>query len=217
LDPNNLGACEGATWRPEDTLEGRVRDFGYYPHMAELLPGDVILFCDVHPSAPRFIHNGQKTHYRAQDSCWSHVAVYLGDGRTLCESNFALIGKSGVSTVRLDKYVGHHLIRVRRAPKITDEQRWKIALYSLTSLGEDYNLMAVVKFFFKAYTGGIEKIHRRNLYPRKARFCSQLFADAYGRSTGKLISNLTSDIITPAGLSMTMDLEDVPIRWAKID
>jgi hypothetical protein len=51
---------------------------------------------------------------------------------------------------------------------------------------------------------------------RKSVICSRLYADAFSAVTGRLLSTEVNAAITPATLSLSKAMQDVPLHWKSI-
>ena len=89
LDPRNIPrGCQNCLHVPA-TLPLAVRELGHLPDLAQLLPGDLILFS---PLEPTFIQKQiQKAQtiggYHPDNARWTHAAVYLGSQFDICEAS----------------------------------------------------------------------------------------------------------------------------------
>jgi hypothetical protein len=137
LDPRNIDAKSCRRWVPR-TLPTEVRDFGFYPDIDLLKPGDLVLVRNLkgnwtHRVIERF---QQRLGYHERDYMWHHAAVYLGVDGKICEADL-----DGVRYGTIDRYsTGNHFIRIRRSPNLTDNQRWQIAVKSLVELNKRYSI-----------------------------------------------------------------------------
>ncbi|PSF36163.1 hypothetical protein C7H19_14295 [Aphanothece hegewaldii CCALA 016] len=201
-------------WTPEFPISPSVRAFGFYPNLQDLLPADLILVSNIKPNfSHKIIEKVQLLGgYSQDDARWHHAAIYVGDAH-ICEADLP-----GVECRIIERYLtGSHLIRVRRDMSLSIEQRWRIAIRSLTRLRQRYAFEYLLDLGKLALSGFGQLSPDQTRLPEKAKICSQLYADAYSPITGKVLQNLRSGEITPAFLSFTNQLTDVPVEWLKIE
>ena len=208
LDPRDPNPTTG-TWSPKGPLPSRVREFGRFPDLDSWRPGDVLLVSALWPDwISRSIQGGQKKGgYDSEDARWHHAAVYIGDA-SICEAAW-----SGVRVDSLYSYIGTHLLRVRRDPKLTDDQRWSIVVRALTYLRSSYGYPQLFKLGLQALRGFYRDWGVHATFAPGAVICSQLFADSYAWVTERL---LLKGLATPASLSQTDRLEDVDLSWREL-
>jgi len=212
LDPRQTVAS-GTAWSPQEPIPVRVRSFGLFPNVDDWLPGDLLLVSPIHPDwIDRQICQAQeRSGYAPEDALWLHAAAYMGDGY-LCEA-----GTSGVRYVPVSNYVGEHMIRLRRDPSLTDPERWRLAIQAVVRLGEPYDFLEILSVFkhslSTSWTAAFRSQFSRN---RRSVICSQLYADAFMTVTGRLLSTNAHAAITPATLSLSTRLQDVPLHWKQI-
>lgn len=212
LDPRKA-TSDGDTWRPTSPLPVKVRRFGFLPNIDEWLPGDLLL---VSPVDPDWIHRQitdaqTRCGYPEEDARWQHAAVYMGDGY-ICEAS-----TNGIRYVSVFTYVGEHLLRVRRDFSLTNNERWRLAIQAVVRLGEPYDFRKILLIYRSSFSTSWTAAVRAQFYKRKrAAICSQLYADAFSAITGKLLFNDVNGSITPATLSFSPLLKDVPLHWKRI-
>lgn len=213
LDPKHIQST--GPWVPQGPLPEAVRNFGYVPDFSALLPGDLLLFCPLAPDwVSRQIQKAQRRGgYHTDDARWTHAAVYLGDGADgLCEAT-----TRRVRTAEIFKYIPDHLVRVRRAPNLSVDERYRIALRALFRLRTNYGFGFVVSLFFRSFAGfwkGSKKPYSR--LGLGSVVCSQLYADSYAIVTQQMIAPRAAFDITPAALSDTSTLLDVQVSWKQL-
>lgn len=198
-------------FHPRHTLPPRVREFGYVPDLNQLRPGDLVLFSAVKPRRrSRAIVRSQRDagHHEA-DARWHHAAVYVGDSE-ICE---AVVWR-GVHLASLYDSVETHLLRFRRDPRLTDHDSWRVAVNALRFLRRRYGLAALFRIWQQTRLG----FWRPDIRHKKlrARICSELYADAYTLTTGRMLMRGTLNILTPAELSVTAALADIQVDWLQI-
>lgn len=210
LDPTAVGTVAGDL--PLAVAPPGVRAFGHVPDLNSLLPGDLILFSPVSPRwTTRVVASAQRRAGFPQEHCrWTHAAVFLFDS-LLVE---ALPWRGVVQSSLLDYVLGHRM-RVRRAPGLVLEERYRVALRALSMLGQDYAHRGIFILSLDLLRGAWAP--RRAMSSRAINICSRVFHDAYVETTRHLLDGCPLDSpATPAHLSATKDLEDVEVAWATI-
>lgn len=219
LDPED--ATTTGKWIPPGPIPRSLRQFGRFPDVSKWLPGDLVLFSAIHPDwISRSIIRGQERGgYAQEDARWHHVAVYLGDGISICEAVL-----TGVRYAPIYRYIGNHLLRVRRDPNLSSDQRWQIAMQSLTRLSSPYGFRSILSLARQSWRGFWRPTGDLPRLGMRAVICSQLFSDSYSMVTGHLLVMVTGHLLvkTPAGpvkpadLSLTPQLADVATTWLRI-
>lgn len=176
-------------------------------------PGDLILVSPLHLSGiPKQIMAAQELGgYAPEDARWYHAAVYVGASVGLCEAT-----RKGVNADHLYDYVGKHLFRVRRDTSMHRETGWEIAVNALVRLNTPYSFRAIGKILRRAADTGLWKSQKMSAHEKEALICSQLYSEAYSMATGKTLWNKVGKEVTPAYLSQTPVLTDIPLRWLRI-
>lgn len=188
-----------------------VRSFGRLPDAGALLPGDLLLFRAKNADfVGRRIEGAQRRGgFSADDSRWTHAAVYVGD-HALCEARpFRGVGYSNFYS-----YIGGHYIRARRDPSLTTDQRYRLAIEALTRLRRSYSILRIAWLARQSFVGYWSPVAPVVVAQRLV--CSQLYADAYLAVTKTLVANTQTAIFTPAHLSATARLQDIPLGWVDI-
>ena len=208
------------TWQPPTSLPAKVRKFGRFPDVSQLLPGDLILTqsldCDwVSKRIRRAQYLGGQ---HPRDALWTHAAVYMGDQIRVIEANFDYLhwGQNGVKMAPLSDYVGDHRLRVRRLPGLTADERWLIVIAAMSRLNSPYRF----RYLFRSLGAAAGGFWRDRNDPRTAAtktgyVCSTLYQDSVAKVTGRLIEE-TAGVCTPGTLSSTRTLKDVKVDWLKI-
>lgn len=198
-------------------IPAAVRRAGYLVDVESLQPGDLILTSarskfKLVPSGISFAH--QLGGYAWDHARWTHAAVYVGDF-LVCEAT-----GEGVRLGSVTQLTAEYNLRVRRGchqgAMIDRETGWRIALYSLMRLNQRYDSGLIGKLFGMAVKGYDEYRPQPPKQPTETVICSELFQDAYCRATHVQLQNPMSREVTPAFLSATPLLEDVPCRWRKL-
>ncbi|RSZ59826.1 hypothetical protein HF313_13925 [Massilia atriviolacea] len=213
--------------KPDDKAVGRFivqgplsqkeLSLGKVIDLSRLLPGDLVLVSACHPGfVGRSIQKVQERGgYMREHAVWQHAALYIGKG-VICEAN-----RNGVRRDMLSKYVGDHHLRFRRNPHLTVPERYELAIHALASQGISYDFREIIRLW-KAARFGFGNSTKANVqllgkqYPKRATICSQLYADCHVSVTKTVIGNLDGGETTPACLSMTALLVDVPVTWLEI-
>jgi hypothetical protein len=208
LDPRDLGN-PGREYEPDEIPSVDVCRFGFYPDISALQPGDLILVHNLYGNIThKIIERVQARAYQSEHSMWHHAAVYLGHFDDICEADLA-----GVCTNSLDRYAcGKHLIRVRRGRDLDDNTRWRTAIRALTRLRQSCSYSTILDTGYLA----IKRFKQYGPIKRSANsglICSQLYSDAYQAATRTMLANRKCNEVTPALLSSTKSLEDVPLTW----
>lgn len=212
LDPEDLTTT--GHWTPSGPIPSALRQFGRFPDVRKWLPGDLLLFSAVSPNwiAQQIIQGQQRGGYAEDDARWHHAAVYLGDGMSICEAV-----SRGVRSIPIYPYIfGGYRLRVRRDNSLSDEERWKVAIQSLTRLRSPYGFRGIISLAYQSLQGYWRS--RGSLPPLGARavICSQLYSDSYSLVTERLLVKNPTGTVKPADLSLTPLLTDVATTWLKI-
>lgn len=211
LDPRNAAAEAAGSYPPTTPLPPHVRQFGYVPDESLLLPGDLVLTSAINPSfGSRAIINVQTDGgHDPEDARWHHAAVYLGE-MVVCEAQVW----GGVRITSLYDYVGGHLLRFRRDPNLSGDDRWKLVVHAMYRLSDPYSVWALVRLWFQSQIGFWHPYARYKSV--EALVCSELYSKAYTLTTGKLLVRGTLGITIPAALSFTPLLTDMHVTWLRI-
>jgi hypothetical protein len=210
LDPRQPTAQ--GSWTPPGALPPALRKFGHFPDLSSLWPGDLLLVSSLKPTAGSklIVATQQIGGYAEEDARWHHAAVYVGAKIGICEANL-----DGVAATAIYPYVGGHLLRARRDPHISRDQGWEVAAHSLLRLHAKYSKGMILKLAKKAFRGYWQHVADSE-EARGSVICSKLYSDAYSAVTGKTLWNAVNQEVTPAFLSQTPLLSDIPLKWLKI-
>lgn len=213
LDPENRTVT--GLWKPPGPIPPHLRQFGRFPDTSLWLPGDLLLFNAVHPGwiAQSIIQGQQRGGYAEEDARWHHAAVYLGDGISICEAVAC-----GVRHRPIYAYIlGNYRLRIRRDCALTPEDRWKIAIHSLTRLGSPYGFIrGILSLSYQSFTGYWQSRGKLPILGARAVICSQLYNDSYSLGTGRLLIPSPTGTVKPADLSLTSKLADIATTWLTI-
>jgi hypothetical protein len=175
--------------------------------------GDLLLLSAVRqPLVSRWIVAAQlRGGFDSSHARWHHAAIYVGHDH-ICEAV-----PTGIRYGPVHRYVGTHLIRVRRDASLTAVQRYELALRSVVRLKEMYSVLHMPRLALDAAMGFWRSNHRPTRAPSV--ICSQIYADAYMATTLRVLGprgDFASGRLVPADLSMTAMLSDVPAAWLRI-
>ncbi|PPT93300.1 hypothetical protein XaraCFBP7407_18655 [Xanthomonas arboricola pv. arracaciae] len=218
LDP--LAIPEGIDeWVVNFDVPSEVREFGYYPNIERLLPGDLILTS--HPD-PDYISRLIRKFQSGGDGKWTHVAMYMGGRGQIVEATFdgLLDRKNGVKVGNLSDYFTTHQVMVRRIPDAwlcgpgasTEEctaVRWQLVVSAMKEMRRPYGFWQLFGFLRKASFG------IRVATKRKGLVCSTLYESAVADAIGRILINGDGSV-TPAALAQTPTLDTVSVPWRKI-
>jgi hypothetical protein len=99
---------------------------------------------------------------------------------------------------------------------LSDDDRWKIAIQASVRSNERYGMQSILSLFRLSFGGYSTRQRGFAIAYAKSVICSQLYADAYSRVTGRLVTAPVAGIPTPAALSASTAFEDVDLTWAII-
>jgi hypothetical protein len=208
LDPRNPRAR--GQWAPPGPIPPHVRSFGFFPNTAAWKPGDILLFSAVksNPLSRAIVH--AQLDFGSEHARWHHAAAFVGDD-SICEATIY-----GVRIALLYEYIGSHVIRLLRDPKLLPEDGYKIAIQMAARLGTPYSFAKILQ----------SKIHSRLGYWRpwpygtlvsRACICSELYVQAHSRVTNRVLVQMrTGTIPPPAALSQSDKLVEVETEWLQI-
>ena len=209
LDPA-LAHLATAEWRPADPVPRSIREWGYCPDFSAWLPGDLLLVSALRPGfVQKAIRVVQSQGYALEHARWEHAAVYIGSG-ALCEAT-----RKGVSVTTIYAYVRTHLLKLRRNPGLTPDQRWDLAVNALKLQDHTYGFWSIIELLWRARAME-SRADGVTVYGTRARICSELYADAHAKASGGVVVGNLHSGITPASLSIDTKLVDVPVSWVKI-
>ncbi|MDX2224370.1 MAG: YiiX/YebB-like N1pC/P60 family cysteine hydrolase [Rhodospirillaceae bacterium] len=207
-DNSTTGSFPQSTRFPD-----RIRKFGRFIDTQVLEPGDVMLFADARPTVlgNLIVSTQKKLQFSQDDSRWTHVAIYAGEEH-ICEA----VVQGGIRYHPLHDYIGARLIRVRRDNSLAVDQRYRIVIRAMTQLRQQYGYLSALKIWRAAFAsaGFFSRSIVPLIYPRNL-VCSQLFADAYGAVTQKMLDSSFA-FFTPAHVSATTKLIDVQLHWWRV-
>lgn len=178
--------------------------------MPELLEaGDLLFVAHKEPGwISRRIQQSQGELFDWQHARWHHVVVCAG--RTeVCE---ALL--RGVKARQYWCYMdGKYDLKVRRLKEARPEERTKVAYHAATMTKTAYgfgNLLAIARYFSS------NDPWKRSMLRSRGVICSQLYFEACMR-VGILLAQLPPDRVSPAHLSASDQMVDVPLRWLSLE
>lgn len=208
-------------WRRE-RFPPALRSFGKFPQTKSWWPGDLILTRDLKPDKVSATITVAQTRggFDGTDAIWTHAAVYLGDGRNVCEATFDSLWAGGsVRVTPIWDYCGKYGLRIRRSKYVEQSGRdvgWKLALYALTHLRKQYDFTYIFKLARQAWGGrGFWQEDVKIRIRPTALVCSTLYADAHGRVTRQLLGD-SNGLCVPAFLSQSSDMRNVEADWLTV-
>jgi hypothetical protein len=214
LDPSSVSQkANFAAWTPDGPIPESARNFGFCVDFKDLQPGDLVLVSRARRSVISWgIRKVQKKGgYNLFDAQWDHAAVYINSD-TICEAT-----RSGVRVASIFSYLGTHKIRVRRNLSLSPEERWGLVVNAIKQGDYAYGYTSILGLIWKASFGYWTKSRSRRLdYPKRAVYCSELYADAHVKACGVVLGNVDGGEATPASLSLDSTLSDVEIKWVRI-
>jgi hypothetical protein len=215
VDPDNRGDPVGqkSIARLDDQ---RTRTLGFVPDLGRCKAGDLILSRSVSPGfVDNRIASSQGTAgFASEHARWTHAAVYLYEDFIVEADPWR-----GVHSRSFYLDVPSNIFRVRRRPDLTDEQRYQIALCALRMLGFRYDFGRALSLGLRALKVLLLRTPwYRYRETRRATFiCSTVFFDAHTEITRHLFAGCpVSDVVMPAHLSATPDLEDIFVPWLQL-
>jgi hypothetical protein len=184
---------ENRSWRP--TLD-------HYPDTRVLAPGDILLFQPLNPSLR------QRVSQKFQGSPFTHAAIYVGFDHEICEA----IPGDGVIHSSFEDSITDCCVLVRRVPNLNDDDRNRIAIEAGRLRGQAYAFREIFQLAAARY---LKLNTTLSDAERHAVICSTLCEHAILVVTkGALcLRRDINDVITPARLAETPQLEDVAVTW----
>jgi hypothetical protein len=193
-------------------LPASARAFGYIPDLKLCSPGDLILSRSVKPGLiDRQIAKTQaRIGFADEHKCWTHAAVFLYED-FIVEAT----PEAGVATRSLYEDVPDSVLRVRRCPGLSETERYRIALCAQRMLGLRYDAeIAFAAGILARFTNW-----KSYWFPLEGKtvVCSKVYYDAHVEITHRTFRDCPlNDLVTPAHLSATPDLEDVRVPWLEV-
>lgn len=208
LDPSDQTTV--GPWQAPPRIPPNVRAFGRFPDVDAWEPGDVILVSALKPQmlSRRIIRAQEQLGFAAEHARWHHAAIYAGNAN-ICEA----VVLRGVRQTPLYDYIGTHRLRIRRAAALPLKARTDILINAMGHIGEGYSLPAALMLGWRAMQPWSQLSFAEKLYLHNGMICSQLFANAYTYTT---LLVLDPEAVTPATLSHTTALVDVPTAWRAV-
>ena len=202
----------GATWIPPGPIPRTLRQFGKFPNLEQWRPADLLLVASITPDAAvqQIVSAQARGGYAPEDARWQHAAVYIGEGYVM-EATLRRVRYAPIYP-----YLGGHSLRLRRPLDLSDDDRWKIAIQASVRSNERYAWQSIVRLLRLSFDGYWTRQRGFPIGHAKSVICSQLYADAYSRVTGRLVTRPVAGIPTPAALSASAAFEDVDLAWAII-
>lgn len=200
-------------------ISTKLRRFGKILDTSSLWPGDLMLTRDLSPDyiSTAIVSTQDEGGYGSGDACWTHAAMYLGDGSNVVEATVdGLLSGGNVRITPLEEYcTGDHVMRFRRSRMVASERTgWILCIRALSRLKNEYNVSEAVKLWFKVHIGG-RLLSSRELQRNPASsavVCSTLYADSHNEGTGQSLGE-QNGVCVPAWLSGSDRFEDIESRW----
>ena len=212
LDPGDQTTV--GFWKPQGPIPPVLRRVGRFPNTDDWLPGDLVLMSKIQPDLNQraIIGAQERGGFEPLDARWQHAAVYLGENG-LCEAAGSGVRVSSLIT----EYVGSHLLRVRR-PDLDVHERYRLCMKSLTRTPEPYDWLGAFVLLLQSVSGFWRQGPRSVLPPHSGPvICSELYAWSYLQVASRLLVKPDPGRpLTPADLSMSTELEYVPVCWRQI-
>lgn len=214
LDPQRVAS---AVLPPDRVgpLPEKVRKFGRIPDLLALRAGDLILSSPISSRIGESIAAvQQKAGYSVGDARWTHAAVYLGVRDCIVEA----VPRDGVRFASLWDRATDHLLRFRRPVAAAAEPvvGWQISVNAALLVGTSYSFSEILQIFGRARQGWW-KTHATTPRLKDALICSVVYGDAFSAATGLTLRNEGAKETSPAFLSHTKLLIDIPISWRSVD
>lgn len=208
LDPNKVADATRITSVP--LLSPKTRKFGFVPDIADLLPGDLVLYSDTDTVGLAISGAQRVSGFAAEHARWTHVAVYLDEGFVV-----EAVPLHGVVQRNIFEGIPAGLMRFRRILSLSETDRYRIALRALSRLGLTYSITRVPKLSL-AMIGGLWK--RRPAPDEKGIvICSQIYHDSVVEITRSYLSQCPVDAaVTPAHLSCSGSFIDLNVEWLRL-
>ncbi|MBC7843791.1 MAG: hypothetical protein H7099_15835 [Gemmatimonadaceae bacterium] len=161
----------------------------------------------------------RKLGHAVADAFWTHAALYVGDGE-IVEANWDRdLDDNPVSRVAVSTYVPHAYIRRRTMPDLSEKMQQAVADQADLRCGEDYSLLAAIDIYIKAQLRQFSRVAPPFVLRRSARglVCADIVSTSYDHVLRRpAFANTDDDIVVPATLSATGELEDAEIAWCTI-
>jgi hypothetical protein len=100
-------------------------------------------------------------------------------------------------------------------PDLSDEMRYRIAIAALIEMRQPYPISEIAALAGHCIKGLWNRGGLRRHPPQLV--CSQLYDDAYRKVTGLGLKADNRRATTPADLSLTTELVDVPVYWRELE
>lgn len=214
IDTEDVAGIENL---PERNAPGRLPSYlikkRLLPNPNDLKIGDIVLVSPRFPTwSQRRIINKHLKAYAADHACWTHAAIYIGNG-LLCEAVL-----SGVREHSVYEYFEAYKVRVRRAEFASEHERFAVAIRAMRRLGSKYSIGSIYtiatsskKKFSKP--GGQSYSQRGGM---TSMICSMLCFDSYFEVTNESPLNDAVDLATPADFSQSGKFSDVQVGLLRL-
>jgi hypothetical protein len=198
-----------ATFPFENGVPRAVQNHGQLVDPHQLEAGDVLLVCLKKSRGISLkIQQYQSQQFPEQHSRWHH-AVVCGGGLEICEAT-----TSGVRAHEYWQYMtGQYDLKLRRLKEVTDAERAKVAYFAATMVRTRYGFESILSLFNALREGNFRQ---RSVLRSPGVICSQLYFEACMRVGVLLNPVVRPDLVCPAHLSASNNLDDIPLHWVRV-
>lgn len=187
------------------------------------MPGDILCFCPASPSVKQhaIIVAQSALGYQAEDACFTHVALYAGNGHV-----YDSTPKKGVRhRLFANAALPAAHVRVRRIKGMTPQMQFDICDIADHQCGKYAWPGAVWHFMAAVFLSWLPARWKNALQmltalpgsvnPGDPLYCGQLVELAILLGTGKTVIDATVNNLAPlpAAFSTSPDYDEVPITW----
>lgn len=201
-----------------------IIEFGYIPDLGQMKLGDIVLVRpEIPPAKPTqpikhfmsilsgdfsyYIQTAQKKIERSPHYLWVHAGLYLG--RDLMVE--AVARKVAVNA--FSSHAAKRCVRIRRRRNISKAKAYDACIEAVRRVGDSYDTEVIKNLIIHFLTG--KKIAPDLI--KAAYICSELIQHAFLYGAGDVIVNVGNiRTPTPADLSASPHLIDVPLQWRPI-
>jgi hypothetical protein len=111
-----------------------------------------------------------------------------------------------------DYMTGEHEFKVRRIKNATPELRTKVAYHAATATRRSYGFGSILSI---KSTLDHRDPWKPSIFRSRGVICSQLFFEACMKA-GILLASIPPDRVSPAHLSASIQMDDVPLHWLEL-
>jgi hypothetical protein len=195
-----------------------ARKFGFVPDFGLCKAGDLILSQAIKPDwVDGQISDAQSlAGFASEHARWTHAAMFLYHDFIVEAVPRGMMTVGGVTTRSLYLDVPDSVLRIRRRPTLSEEERYKIALCALRMLGSRYATTEAIRIGWRARMRSLVNRDWRPAYNRVI-ICSQVFNDSLLEIVRSPLDGCpVGGTVLPAHLSATSDLEDISVPWLRL-